>query len=244
MILQFNTSVEFDDQITKEEFEEELREWLSSKGHNVLQTQLSTLPSQPLSPFQLGSNTAVFHSQYDPNDTTNRTTYKRYFLSRCWDSKLPIMTFFGMNPSNASTCSNDPTVEFMIQMAKYNDCGSLYVVNSSPYIKSKGTSKEDFVIDDESYKYIQFAIEQSEFVILAWGKNGQKWGIPTLLQKYPLRTLFSKNIYKLKVIDFGRPNTKETFPKHPLQIKDKFIPSHGLLPLNQKQFKILFPISN
>ncbi|MFE3573392.1 DUF1643 domain-containing protein [Lysinibacillus sp. NPDC059133] len=105
------------------------------------------LPSQ----IQVGRNITVFHSKYKINNHSH-STHRRYFLSRCWDSSLPTMTFFGMNPSIASSCSNDPTVEFMMEVAKHNKCGSLYVVNTGPFIRTKEADEPDFVVDDEAWK--------------------------------------------------------------------------------------------
>ncbi|WML56502.1 DUF1643 domain-containing protein [Neobacillus sp. PS2-9] len=207
-----------------------------------MQNHSYVLPSCLPSPINVGSGIAVFHSEYSL-EHPHHSTYRRYFLSRCWDNTLPIMTFFGMNPSTASSCSNDDTVEFMIKVAKYNGFGSLFVVNTSPYIKSGETKKEDFVVDNETWEYIQFAVQQASLVVLAWGGKGQKYGIPTLTRDYPLRDLLAANSENLRLFEWGGLSTTQKFPKHPLQ-RDPFSKDHKLLTFTLDDFNAIIPRSN
>ncbi|PFS47140.1 hypothetical protein COK44_17380 [Bacillus cereus] len=87
------------------------------------------------------------------------------------------MTAFMMNPSSADESCGDNTVNFMIKVAKYNNYGSLFVINTSPIIKRSKATKEDFINDIENYEYIEYADGISEVVVLGWGKNGQRYGI-------------------------------------------------------------------
>lgn len=199
-----------------------------------MQHQSISLPNHLPSPVQLGNGAAVFHPSYSP-DNLNRLTFRRYILIKSWDSTLPVMCLFGMNPSNASSCSNDPTVEFMMKVAKSNGCGSLSVVNTSPYIKSSNTKRHDFVVDNEGWEYIQFAVQQASLVVLAWGENGQRFGIPILNSNYTLRSLLAANLEKLRVFEFGGLNSTLKFPKHPLQ-RTPFKEDHRLLHLTLDEF--------
>ncbi|SOC40281.1 DUF1643 domain-containing protein [Ureibacillus acetophenoni] len=241
MRFQINKLIESNSLESSEQFCNELNEWLTEKGYTTLQHQLIELPNGVSSPIKIGGSTAVFHSNYNAG-VTSLTTYRRYFLSRTWNSSLPVMTLFGMNPSNASINSNDPTVEFMLKVAEFNDCGSLYVVNTSPYIKSSQTRRADFVIDDEAWEYIKYAVNHSDIVVLAWGENGQKYGIPTIINNYPLRGLLARNSQKLRVFEFGGINSTRKFPKHPLQIPpNDFQVNHRLLTPSITEFNDLFP---
>ncbi|PMC36331.1 hypothetical protein CJ195_16135 [Bacillus sp. UMB0899] len=200
MRLLINRLIETDHIQSKEQFELELGEWLLKKGFTSIQDHSTILPHNLSSPVKAGNGTAVFHSNYSI-DQTDLISNRRYFLSRTWDKSLPIMTLFGMNPSVAESCSNDPTIEFMIKVARYNGYGSLYVINTSPYIKRAETKRQDFVIDDEHWEYIKYAVGEADLVVLAWGENGQKYGVPTLTSHFPLRTLLAGNSEKLRVFD-------------------------------------------
>ncbi|MBM7578204.1 DUF1643 domain-containing protein [Jeotgalibacillus terrae] len=224
---------------SQKQFEEEFNEWLAEKGY-ISQNEQSMILPESASAAQVGSGTAVFHREYSP-DVNSLTTKRRYFLARTWDSNLPVMTLFGMNPSTAASCSNDNTVEFMIKVAKKNGCGSLYIVNTSPYIKSASTTKNDFVLDEEAWEYIQFAIEQSSLVVLGWGENGQKFGISRLSDHYPLRSLLAAHSSKLRVFDFGGQKSGKIFPKHPLQWPP-YSEGHSLKELRIEEFNRIIPI--
>ena len=167
MQLKLNSLIEFDNSITREQIKSELREWLLSKGYTLMQNQSFFLPEKLPSPIQFGNGIAFFHNKYNTEDPSNHPTYRRYFLSRYWDISLPTMTFFNMNPSITSACSNDPTVQFLMQISKHNNCGSLYVVNTSPFIKNGNTKKEGFLVDKEAFEYIRFGVQQSKIIVLA-----------------------------------------------------------------------------
>lgn len=223
------------------QFNNALDDWLFEKGYTTIQHQSIELPNSLPSQIKIGNSTAVFHDNYNPNDTSIKT-YRRYFISRTWDSSLPIMTLFGMNPSNASINNNDPTLEFMIKVAVFNNCGSLYVVNTSPYIKSSETRKSHFVIDDEAWEYIKYAVNYSDIVVLAWGENGQNYGIPEIINNYPLRGLLARNSHKLRVFEFGGINSSQKFPKHPLQVPpNDFQVNHNLLTPSISEFNEIVP---
>lgn len=240
MQLLLNALIKSDNGHSQAQIEAGLEQWLSTNGYTVMQNHSFSLPDDLTSPTELGSGTAVFHNNYDI-DNPIHSTHRRYFLSRCWDSSLPTMTLFGMNPSTASSRLNDPTVEFMMKVAKHNNCGSLFVINTSSYIKSSDTIGPDFVVDDETWEYIQFAVNQASVVILGWGENGQKYGIPNITSSYPLRGLLDANLDKLKAFGFGRINARMKFPKHPYPRTNKFKVDHNLLTLDTADFYALFP---
>lgn len=241
MRFQINKLIETTSLESMEQFNNELEQWLIEKGYTSLLHNTMELPSELSAPMNIGGGTAVFHSKYNSRDNS-LSTNRRYFLSRIWDSSLPVMTLFGMNPSAASVCSNDPTVEFMLKVAEYNGCGSLYVVNTSPYIKSSGTKRTDFVIDDEAWEYIKHAVNYGNIVVLAWGENGQKYGIPLITNNYPLRELLARNSQKLRFFEFGGINSPQRYPKHPLQVPpNDFKVNHTLLSPSLAEFNELIP---
>jgi len=184
---------------------------------------------------------AVFHELYTGEVEESSTTKRRYYLARTWDEILPNLCVFMMNPSTADEIFLDNTVEFMINYAIHNGYGSLSVVNTSPIIKSSDTTAQDFVYDQANFRYIESACKKADTIILGWGKNGQVWGIPILLQ-YPLFIeLMRANKEKLHVFTY-RNNNNLIYPAHPhpQRVDQRFPLSHPLKKVSERRFRELF----
>ncbi|MED3444687.1 DUF1643 domain-containing protein [Bacillus thuringiensis] len=223
------------------EFQGKFEKWINDNGWGGESVGGIRMPDEMLSQVKIGSNVAVFHPEYKKNGC-EKDKNKRYFLSRTWNPKLDIMTVFMMNPSIADELGGDGTVDFMVQVAKYNMCGALLVINTSPIIKGDKTIKSDFPVDNYNNYYINFAIENSDIVILAWGNNGQKFGISNLKEDKHFIELMSKHRKKFKVFDYGSKETKNIYPKHPrprLQ-RDHFAIDHQLLDVTEEKWIALF----
>lgn len=153
-------------------------------------------------------SSSVFHLNY-PQANGNY----RYYLRRTWDPNKLTVTAILMNPSVATEIDDDPTVNFLVNYFKvnYKCVGSLVVVNTGAYIKSYRTTEKDFIDDKNNWPFIQAAINESRLVILGWGENGRKFGLPKLPQD-ELRSSLENNIKKLRV--FGLSKNK-LFPCHP-----------------------------
>lgn len=152
------------------------------------------------------------------------------------------MTVFMMNPSKADALGEDGTVDFMIQVAKHNKCGTLFVVNINPITKGDKVIESDFPIDPYNDHYINFTIENSDVVILAWGNKRQKFGISNLKEDELFIELMSKHRKKFKVFDYGNKGTKDIYPKHPrphLQ-SAHFTIDHKLLDVTDDKLSALF----
>lgn len=216
--------------ISNGEFHEKLHDWIAQNGWESHNAGAIEVPGKSLIPVQVGSGTAVFHPDYSRN-SNNPETNKRYFLSRTWDSALPTMAAFMMNPSSANELSGDGTVDFMVEFAKCKGYGTLQVVNTSPIIKGSNTDQHDFQADKDNWDYIEHALTKSDVVVLGWGEKGQKHGIPLLNSTYPLAALLERNSAKLRVFAFGKENSRGIFPKHPhpQKVDQRFPLDHELM---------------
>lgn len=213
------------------DFEEKFNNWISENGWIYNDVERVELPNKEFYSIHgafLG--TAVFHPNYAVH-SNNLETNRRYFLRRIWDVNLPIMATFMMNPSSADEIVGDRTVDFMMKYAKNNGFGSLIVVNTSPVIKGSKTIANDFVIDEKNWFYINYVINKADLVVLGWGANGQKFGMPLLVSNYPVTDLFNKNIEKIMVFAFGNLTKSRIYPKHPHpQVANKrFLLDHKLI---------------
>ncbi|MEZ2323033.1 DUF1643 domain-containing protein [Bacillus tropicus] len=224
-----------------EEFQQKLNEWIIENGWEFKNVGGIPIPDPSLNEIQSVSSAAVFHPKYN-KDTEQKEWNKRYFLSRTWDPGLPILTAFMMNPSHANEYSGDDTVDFMVQYAKHNGFGALFVINTSTVIKPTGTKKEDFPIETENHKYIEFAVENADTVVLGWGGNGQKFGIPNLISKQFFLKLMRENHVKLNVLGYGNINKSKIFPRHPYprMKKQRFTLDSPLIKVSDEQWAKLF----
>ncbi|MFG6117193.1 DUF1643 domain-containing protein [Halobacillus sp. MO56] len=237
----FNGILNLNNNERYEDFQSKLNDWIIQNGWEPSNAGAVVLPERKSPPVRVGYGSSVFHPEYT-NGVNTPEVNKRYFLSRTWDPELPIITTFMMNPSAADELSGDTTVDFLIDFAKYNGFGTLFVINTSPLIKGSKTEKVDFQEDDCNFYYIEYAINNSEIVVLGWGENGQKYGVPTLTFNYPLQELLDKNHFKLKVFDYGKENSRSIFPKHPRPqvVNQRFSVNHKLIHVSEnKRDKLL-----
>ncbi len=99
----------------------------------------------------------------------------RFWWKRVWDSKKPLACVIMLNPCMADNILMDTTTFLVVNnIANLEDYGGVIIVN----LFSKLTSKLNFRwngIEDlnlpENDDYIKRAANESEIVILAWGKS-------------------------------------------------------------------------
>ena len=53
----------------------------------------------------------------------------RYALTRIWDGEKKIAMCIGLNPSTAGYENNDPTIESLIRLLKFNGYGGFHMTN-------------------------------------------------------------------------------------------------------------------
>ncbi|MEQ6376550.1 DUF1643 domain-containing protein [Bacillaceae bacterium S4-13-56] len=243
MQLIFNGSIQFSSDDLNLNFQEQLEKWIVGNGWELNSFLSTELPNATIAPIQVGMGTAIFHPGYKAKKDCPNEAKKRFFLSRVWDNSLPTLTIFMMNPSSADELSGDTTVEFMISFAKNHNFGSLSIINTSPIIKGSDTTQNHFEVDDEQWKLIEYAIKKADSVVLGWGEKGQRFGIPLLMENYPLKELLFQNLSKLKVFDFGKSNYCELYPKHPRPklVHQRFSVDHQLKNVTEDDLMNLIP---
>ncbi|NEU31955.1 DUF1643 domain-containing protein [bacterium LRH843] len=144
----------------------------------------------------------------------------RYSLQKIWDSNKKVLGCVLMNPSNASASESDDTINFLIKYAIHNNYGSIRVVNTSSFIKGSKTRKKDFKLNATAVKKIIETLEIADNVILGWGLNGSKYGVP-LLKHNKLRPILSSNLNKLRVFKLNETSSGVYYPSHPLPRKQE-----------------------
>lgn len=100
----------------------------------------------------------------------------RYWLSRVWDIKKPLVLFVGINPSTANAERDDITVKKLIHYCNDWGYGGFYIINLYGYI----TSTPDFLrsvsdpIGKENYRIIRKLLNREwAKIIFMWGSNGK-----------------------------------------------------------------------
>ena len=98
-------------------------------------------------------------------------------------------------------------------------------------IKGSNTIETDFPADANNWFYIEYALNNATEVVLGWGENGQKYGVPILKSNYVLAELLERHHNKLRVFGYGRENTSRPFPRHPRpqRVDQRFPLDHVLL---------------
>ncbi|WP_424768001.1 DUF1643 domain-containing protein [Paenibacillus sp. sgz302251] len=235
--------VELQPNDTEHDFRNKLLDWIAENGWTFNEVEEIMVPSSLLAPDHvtyLGS--AVFHPNYPANldpqnpDLSARRAFevnRRYFLRRIWAPNRTTLAALMMNPSAADELCGDDTIDFLMKYAKHNGYGKLLIVNTSPVIKGSNTTATDFPPDDVNWFYIKWAIEQADEVVLGWGENGRKWGMPALRNNYSFAQLLEDHLSKLRVFGYVDENSRRPYPKHPhpQKVEHRFGLDHLLLPV-------------
>ena len=133
----------------------------------------------------------------------------RYILTRRFDPDNPkVCNFIMLNPSTADEKKNDPTVARCCKYAQRWGYGALIVTNIFAYRATKRADMKahPFPIGPENVDYIIKAAEMSDFIVCAWGTDGEhKWQ--------------GRKIIKLLKDPHCLEITQKGHPKHPLYCK-------------------------
>lgn len=224
---------------SESDFQKSLQEFLQFNGWVYREAEPIDAPSDK---FVQGNasciGSAIFHPGY-PNKA-NPDVHRRYILSRTWDPNSPVMASFMMNPSSANELTGDATVDFLMEYAYKNGFGRLIVVNTSPVIKGSNTDETDFPNDPDNWFYICHTLEKADVIILGWGENGNKYGVPVLKEHYAFVELLNENRNKLRVFGYGG-SAKKPFPKHPHPqvASQRFSFDHDLVEVSEKELMAL-----
>jgi hypothetical protein len=137
------------------------------------------------------------------------TKEHRYWLSRIWNSKQPLILFIGLNPSRADHEKNDPTITRCINFAQHWKFGGLLFANlysfRTPYPKTL-IENIGLAANCLTDAHLKALIEKSHMHVCAWGS----WNFINERAKQVLGMI--KTPYCLGV-------NKDGNPKHPLYLK-------------------------
>lgn len=99
----------------------------------------------------------------------------RFWWKRVWDAKKPIACVIMLNPCIADNLLMDTTSYLVVNnIANLEDYGGVIIVNLFSRLTSKLNFKWNGVEDynlPENDNYIMKAAEESDIVVLAWGKG-------------------------------------------------------------------------
>ncbi len=93
----------------------------------------------------------------------------RYALWRIWDTSKPLVMFIGLNPSTANASTNDPTIQSVIRLSKFNGYGGFYMMNCWSYISTDPKKLNDLTGKDLNFHWLQLISSKCKDVVFAWG---------------------------------------------------------------------------
>lgn len=100
----------------------------------------------------------------------------RYVLRKVWDDALPMATFIGINPSDATELFMDKTVMNLINhLMKIGGYGGVIIVNLFAFRakKQKELSNRSDLLEQCNTQYIIEALEHSKLTIIGWGRDAE-----------------------------------------------------------------------
>jgi len=155
--------------------------------------------------WNLSEGSLMSEAIFDPTRTY------RYRLTRLWGTLLEdkgTITWIMLNPSTADEFQDDPTIRRCIGFSKQWGFSRLIITN---LYGLRSTDPKQLLlssnpIGDDNLYHIKKAVEESQFIMAAWGAF--QLGIPQSI----LPTLKNLELHCLGT-------TKSGQPKHPLYIK-------------------------
>lgn len=115
----------------------------------------------------------------------------RYVLWRIWDDTKPVAMCIGLNPSNANSEKNDPTITRTCSVLKQLGFGGLRMVNIFTYITSDPNQVLNQVPD---LNWILTTAYQCQEILFAWGSFKQipQDFVTKLVDQFPDAKCFGK----------------------------------------------------
>jgi hypothetical protein len=141
----------------------------------------------------------------------------RYWLTRHWDRRLPIVIYIMLNPSIADADHDDPTLRRCIGFARDQGFGGLKIVNlfawRSPNVDSLWDEAKDVIGPENDrilHETLDAAANNNTRVVAAWGANGDHKGRAAFVKK-------KANALGLELNCLGQ--TQSGHPRHPLYVQ-------------------------
>lgn len=105
----------------------------------------------------------------------NEDRTHRFLWKRVWNKDKPLMTVIMLNPCHADNIITDTTTALVVNnVARLEEYGGVSIVNLysllTPKLNFRWNAEEELNHEDND-NYIKKAAEESEVVVLAWGKS-------------------------------------------------------------------------
>ena len=98
----------------------------------------------------------------------------RFLWKRVWDKDKPLATVLMLNPCHADNIITDTTTALVVNnIARLEEYGGVTIVNLFSLLTTKldfRWNSDEELNDPENDNYIKKAAEESQIVILAWGR--------------------------------------------------------------------------
>lgn len=139
----------------------------------------------------------------------------RFALWRIWNPDLPLVMVIGLNPSTADAAEDDPTIESVTRLSKFNGYGGFYMMNCWSYISTDPKKLDASTACAENEDWLKKVAARCADVLFAWGafKAVKEWNLDIEFSKmFPNAKCIIKN--------------KDGSPGHPMYKKGtiSFIP--------------------
>lgn len=135
----------------------------------------------------------------------------RYKLWRIWDESKPKAMVIGLNPSNANSEKDDPTISILKRMLAILGYGGFYMMNCFAYITSKpDLLKHNPMSDEWNNNMLTVTAGNCADIIFAYGGFKvikDKGRDRELMEMFPTAKCFGKN--------------KDGSPIHPLAMQER-----------------------
>jgi hypothetical protein len=120
----------------------------------------------------------------------------RFALWRFWDKSLPLVMFIGLNPSTANAETNDPTIESVIRLSKFNGYGGFYMMNCWSFISTDPDQLKDLTGEEVNFQWLTEISKNCKDVVFAWGNfkivRDKKRDV-VLTEMFPVAKCIAKN---------------------------------------------------
>ena len=143
--------------------------------------------------------------------TFNEDRTHRLCLWRIWDESKPFLQLIGLNPSTANETAPDPTIRRIIQLAKFNGYGGIYmtnlftVISANPDILENYNGHSSWLYDRDILLSVKLKCKDVAFV----------WGNFKVARNRAADCIWEFS--HCNALCFGR--NKNGSPKHPLYLK-------------------------
>lgn len=147
----------------------------------------------------------------------------RYRLTRTWDRSIPQITWVMLNPSTATSTTDDPTIRRVVGFARSWGFGSVLVLN---LFALRTTRPRDLAVSSspvgpDNDAVIDGALAPDAEVIAAWGNHGT---LPNPSSGAPrceeILQLLSSRSSRVRCLS----RTAQGQPRHPLYLATDTVP--------------------